>query len=155
MNKIYIGIDPGVTGAIAILHDDDSGFLEKLPTRRVPNKSRREKRIDGREFYKLIPKIRSTVVLEKTQPMRDSAMTAFSMGQSRGILYGILDACMMPVFDVTPQQWKKHFGLIGKGKDASIAKAVELYPRWKERIGRNHNLAEALLLARYGKDLGL
>jgi len=168
MNKIYIGIDPGKQGFIAILHDDDSGFLEELPFKPVPNGSRNETRIDGRKFRKMIPSIRSTVILEKTQSYGVRPHTMFDMGQTRGIIVGILDDCMMPLIEVTPQQWKKHFGLPQgrepgetkaearkRAKKASIALAKKMFPRFAKQIGENDNKAEALLLARYGKDLGL
>ena len=163
MQKIYIGIDPGVTGAIVRIYHDDSFHVIDLPVLTETVGKRRETRIDGLALWKLIPQIRSTVVLEKTQAvhgghgLNTQANTTFSMGQTRGLVLSVLDICRMPRVDVTPQQWKKYFGLIGCDKDASIERALALCPALREflYLKKHHNRAEAWLLARYGKEKGL
>jgi len=171
MPKIYVGVDPGVTGAVAFLQDGDTRIAD-IPVLTVPNGNRKETMIDARELasmiqntilsmnhdYQLIPnKYEIIVVLEKTQPMKDSAMTAFSMGQTRGIIIAVAALMEIPIINVTPQKWKKHFGLLNCEKDASRTLAMERFPLLRDQLRRkkDHDRAEAVLIALYGKELNL
>jgi crossover junction endodeoxyribonuclease RuvC len=168
MSKIYIGIDPGVTGAAAFLTDGHA-YVRDLPVLSVPNQSRRESVIDASTLWDWFgeaettfecPSAGVTVVLEKTQAVRGGnglntqAKTAFSMGQSRGIIVAVTAIQGYGRIDVTPQRWKKHFSLIGCDKDASRTLAVERFPALRDVLKhkKHHNRAEALLLALWGKE---
>ena len=163
MAKLYIGIDPGVTGSIAAICGNDGNLVDDMPTLTAPNASRKETYINAVSVKVLIETIMgdhnmkvddTLIVLEKTQPMKDSAMTAFSMGMSRGILIAVASIIGIPKIDVMPQVWKKHFGLIKCDKDASRTLALDRFPWLSDSLKRkkDHNRAEALLLALYGKE---
>jgi crossover junction endodeoxyribonuclease RuvC len=55
-----------------------------------------------------------------------------------------------PVVFVTPQMWKKSFGLIKKDKKESLYLAREKFPTAPLRKIKDHNKAEALLMALWG-----
>jgi crossover junction endodeoxyribonuclease RuvC len=70
-----------------------------------------------------------------------------------GIWQGIVAALGIPLELVTPQTWKKHFGLIGEEKDVSRIKAMQLFPEVGKdlKLKKNNSRAEALLMAQYLK----
>lgn len=53
---------------------------------------------------------------------------------------------------VRPQVWKKHHGLIGTEKLASLEMARTLWPEAPLKLKKNHNQADALLIALWLKD---
>ena len=55
----------------------------------------------------------------------------------------------LPCELVSPNAWKKEFNLIKKDKDASRAVASGFYPKAPLRFMKDHNKADALLIARY------
>jgi crossover junction endodeoxyribonuclease RuvC len=58
----------------------------------------------------------------------------------------------IPYTPVRPVVWKKTFSL-GKDKEASRLRAMQLFPGADLRQKKNHGRAEALLLALYGARL--
>jgi Holliday junction resolvasome, endonuclease subunit len=157
---MIIGIDPGVTGAVGVLYlgGQATGVsAHDLPMVTTPNKRGTERVLDIQAFSELITDLaddyNAVVWLEKTQPMKDSAMTAFSMGQMRGMLLATLRMLKIPVHEVTPQAWKKEFGLTKCDKDASRNAAGTMLPKCGPYITRklDHNRAESILIALYGK----
>jgi crossover junction endodeoxyribonuclease RuvC len=90
--------------------------------------------------------------LEDVHTMPGQGVTSsgnFMMG--KGIIMGVLAAERIAYILVSPQEWKKRAGLIGKDKDQARTKAQQLYPgvvlSRKKDIGR----ADAILIARYGE----
>ena len=165
MTRVYIGIDPGVTGAISLI-DESKTIIEDLPVVVIPNAKRKEKMISPMGLKVMIESMISSVavddvvcVLEKTQAMKDTAMTAFSMGQSRGIIIAVLELIGISRIDVAPVAWKKHFSLLKCDKAASQSVACTRRPQDEvfELLKRkkDHNRAESLLLSLYGKEKGL
>jgi len=156
-NTIIFGIDPGVTGAIAVM-DINNTMIYDMPVITTTNKARKESIVDVREVFKIISRnvktnCRNVIFLEKTQAMKDSAMTAFSMGMSRMAIIAVSSILAIPFYDVTPQEWKKYFKLNKCDKDASRGVAIKLFPSLHEELKhkKDHNRAEALLIAEYGR----
>jgi len=91
------------------------------------------------------------VVIEEAQAMPgQGTRSMFQTGLGMGIWLGVLAALQLPYRRVRPQIWKKAFGL-GKDKEASRLKAMQLYPGADLRRKKDHGRAEALLLAFYGQ----
>jgi crossover junction endodeoxyribonuclease RuvC len=159
---ITIGIDPGLSGAIAVYNT-----IRKVPMNVIPmpvlkiSKGKRDRNvidlpglIDIFENLKLYdPQI---VVLEQVGPMpKDSPMTAFTFGEG----YGLLRACIRFVLGcrtelVPPPTWKRHLK-VGKTNGDIMQRADELFPlygdRWRgPRGGFKDGNAEACMLALYG-----
>lgn len=163
MEIAVMGIDPGITGGFAAICSTHI-LVDDLPVLTEANGKRKEKALDANELYKKVcafrdmpPQlralgVRTVVYVERTHAMKDSAMTAFSMGQSRGIILAVLAIAGVSFVQVDPQKWKKFHGLIGCDKDASRTLAIQKYPQMREFLERkkDHNRAEALLIADYG-----
>jgi crossover junction endodeoxyribonuclease RuvC len=71
----------------------------------------------------------------------------FSFGRSLGVIEGIIAAYDIPVTYVTPGVWTKGIGR-GLGKDASRARACELYPAHQKQFARvkDEGRADAVLI---------
>ena len=73
----------------------------------------------------------------------------WTTGYGFGIWIGLLAALQLPYSWVRPQVWKQAMGL-GKAKEPSRLRAMQLFPRADLRRRKDHGRAEALLLAWYG-----
>ena len=143
---IYIGIDPGARGALAILGWERPVTIvpfnryEYLACLRAANDS-------GEECICCIEDVHSL--------RREGVTSAHNFGRSVGWLLGILDAIGIPYQPITPQKWKKEFGLTSD-KVQSVEVCKRLYPdvnlkRTERSKKDDDNCAEALLMATYAK----
>ena len=57
-----------------------------------------------------------------------------------------------PMILVTPQRWKRHHGLIGTEKKASLELARQRWPDAPLKLVKHHGRADALLMAQWLKD---
>ena len=78
----------------------------------------------------------------------------FNFGTSYGMVIGVAAALEMPLVLVRPAIWKKRAGVPGKSTDKDMARTIaqRLYPTAplgrKKDVGR----ADAILIARYGRE---
>ena len=152
-----MGIDGGVSGAIAVL-DGNYGVLEvhDVPTFtiRVGGKERRE--LDGHDFIDICRRYLDggfgldKILFERGQGARDqSAPAAYSYGFTNGRMVGIAEALQIPYELVDPAAWKRALKLLGKTKDDSRKLAKQLFPKVADLFARkgDHGRAEAALIA--------
>ena len=146
--SVVIGIDPGLSGAIAILDAKDwSLVVHDMPTLRTGVGSKRE--LDLLALTSLLPlNVRQTVV-EKVHAMPGQGVTSmFNFGMGYGALLGLIAAFEHPHSKVTPQRWKKDMGVTAS-KDGARARASELMPLCSEawKLKNHDGRAEAALIA--------
>jgi len=149
---ITIGVDPGITGAIAIL-SGDAAEVHDMPVALV-KKGKNE--VMAAELSRILD-IPGEVVLwlEQVHAMPGQGVaSSFGFGRSLGVVEGVAAALQIPVHFVTPQKWKKHFKLQRSDKDVSRTIASQLYPQAELHRKRDIGRADALLIARYGQDQG-
>lgn len=157
---IWIGIDPGVSGAVAAI-GPNSCDVEDIPTIDMGGTGRTVRKIDGLALAKLLRRFvpageACLVVLEDVHvmPSKKSGSAAnTSLMHSKGVIEGVLAVLRMQTELVNSRKWKGLYGL-DADKKASLEKARALYPVLaKSRLARvaDHNRAEGLLLAHYGK----
>ena len=151
---IYIGIDPGLNGAIAYF-DVEKGILSisDMPTLEVKRNSKVKKEVSPIGVAIFLGKTprQSRAVLERVGAMPGQGVTSvFSFGRSVGIIEGVLATMLIPVDIVTPQAWQKAAGVRG-GKDGSRLRACELFPNYAELFARKKDdgRADAALMAWY------
>ena len=150
-----IGIDPGLSGGIAIL--DNSKVIELFDMPVMPDGKKNKRQLNNALLVKLIKNniknLEDTVmVVEQVNAMPGQGVTSmFNFGQTFGAIKGICAALGLPIFFVRPAKWKKHFELINSSKDASRTKAIEMYPSISEQLSRKKdvNKSDAILIARY------
>jgi hypothetical protein len=145
-----VGIDPGVTGAIAVLTD---------PGANVYDMPRGPDGIDGYAVYELLQSLDPhEVYLERTHAMPlNGSKAAFSQGDSNGVLRAVVHVLRIPLIWVQPKQWQAHWGLAGpysatERKLYHRTRAMELFPVLRPLLGRvkDHDRADALLIASFG-----
>jgi len=156
--KTIIGIDPGLSGAIAYLYEDGAAHIEDIPT--VGGD------IDGPNlsslFYVLMRSLHGPahVFLEKQQAIPGMGISSAATFKA-GVIYGqIKQAAIdqgLPLTEIRAAEWKKYFRLKGGDKESARKRALELYPTLAGDLARkkDHNRAEALLIATYGKRKGV
>ena len=161
---IYIGIDPGLGGAVAIVPAEpaiDPIVIHDTPVVNVgaEGKIRRKPNVSAMASI-LRPYIgaNATVILESVHAMpRQGVSSSFTFGEGLGIWKGIIAAFELPLWLVSPQRWKKEM-MADQGREKSAAryKAMQLFPEVASQLSRvkDDGRAEALLMAAYGKRVG-
>ena len=137
-----IGIDPGLSGAIACV-SGDLHWVEDIPTI--------GKRVNGRIVRSLICGC-DLVVIEQVHSMPGQGVAStFRFGQAYGTLIGVAEALGVPIEFVAPTVWKKSYKL-GADKDKARQIASDLWPDKADLFARkkDHNRADAALLAHWG-----
>ena len=151
---LVIGIDPGLSGAIAILEDKKVLNILDMPVMTEGKKNKRQ--INSAQLVNIIKKnIHKTdeisVVVEQVNAMPGQGVTSmFNFGQTFGAIKGVCAALELPIFFIRPSNRKKHFELINSSKDASRTKAIEMYPSLSDKLSKKEdvNKSDAILIAR-------
>jgi hypothetical protein len=139
---LYIGIDPGKTGAIAVMDADDMSVRVFDMPGTIEEK---------RAILSEIGSVRCAWIEKPFFPRMIGIKNAVTIAQA----YGEMKACLffagIPTNEVLPAAWKKQFGL-STDKDASRAYASSVFPDqahlWARK--KDDGRAEASLLAYYG-----
>ena len=130
-----IGIDPGLSGGIAILDDLKIFDLFDMPIMAEGKKNKNQ--LNSAQLVNIIKKNiisgSTSVIVEQVGAMPGQGVTSmFNFGQTFGSIKGICAALNLPIFFVRPAKWKKHFELINSSKDSSRTKVIEMYPSVSE-----------------------
>ena len=150
-----IGIDPGLSGGIAILESNKIKEIYDMPV--MPEGKKNKRQLNSAQLVKLIKdNIKDdeevAIIVEQVNAMPGQGVTSmFNFGQTFGAIKGICAALGLPIFFVRPAKWKKHFELINSSKDASRTKAIEMYPSIADKLSKKKdvNKSDAILIARY------
>ena len=135
-----IGIDPGLSGAIAILENNRVLDVFEMPVMAEGKKNKRQ--LNSAQLVKLLKNNISknedvSVVVEQVNAMPGQGVTSmFNFGQTFGAIKGVCAALELPIFFVRPSKWKKHFELINSSKDSSRTKAIEMYPALSNNLSK-------------------
>ena len=163
---IFLGFDPGSTGAFALVNSQDpsTAIALDIPTVKVPTGKKGRTGKPGYRtevdlgalcaLFDLVEKLpaRLHVIIEKQQPMpRDTALTAFSVGKNFGMWPLFLYSKGISHDTVSPGVWKRAMGLSKKDKEFSRMQAQKLFPNAELHRKKDHNRAEALLLAEHAR----
>lgn len=154
MNYV-IGIDPGISGAIAIFEDGQLDTILDMPTLKIASGKTMKSHISAiglvriLETWTLVSDGQAHIVIEKVGAMPGQGVTSmFNFGRSAGIIEGVVAALQRPYTYVTPATWTKAVGRAA-GKDASRMRAMELFPSKAELFKRakDDGRADAALIA--------
>lgn len=150
-NRVVLGIDPGRKGAYAVITDGRLQFSAPLPYAG-----------DELDISRLASAIASfgvdEAILEKVHAMPGQGVVSmFTFGRSYGELRGMIKTQGIPLFEPTPQAWKKIVlaGTDWKGsKAAAVEHVIRRYPAANLYPGRTRKahdgVADAICLAEYG-----
>lgn len=156
--RYYLGIDPGKSGAIAIL-DANSEFIMVYDCPETETA-----RLGILEEY--FPNI-AGAALEKAQAMshwekvpggrkilkKQGVSSAFKFGENYGIWKGILIASNIPFLTPHPKRWQKMLDspLDMKPKERVIEYVSRRWPMVELKKKKDHNRADAVCLAEYAR----
>lgn len=148
-NRIIIGIDPGASGAIAVI---SSYSIETF------NLSNTES--DIADFlYKVIGEVEDSnifCIIEKVWAFPGQGVSSsFKFGVSYGFMRGMLIALSIPFEETIPRTWQKEFVVPRNKKNESKtqfknrlkSKAQQLFPNIKVTLAN----ADALLIAEFAR----
>ena len=143
MYKNFIGIDPGQSGGLANLNENNE--VVKMPAT--------EK--DIWEWFNE-NKYNSFAVIERVHSMPGQGVAStFKFGKGYGGLRMALIAAQIPFEEVAPRTWQKSFGISPRAKTESKtefknrlkAKAQQLFPMIKITL----SICDALLIAEFNR----
>lgn len=147
-----VGIDPGLTGAIGVNGPSGTNVYD-MPIVRVHSKGY----VDGLALRNLLLELKPDLIVVEMQGVRPGQ--GISSGGQTMLVYGGIVATAMTIECtlelVAAAKWKRAMGLLGAGKELSRGKALKLYPELRHMLKRkkDHNRAEALLLAAWGHNV--
>lgn len=148
VRNCFIGVDPGKSGAYAIIFPDRI-FVAPWDDYRFT---------DDMDYvaHCVRPYMYPIVCVESVHAMPKQGVTStFTFGKNAGFIEGVLTAYKIPYELVPPKSWKKMFSLTGE-KQQSIDVCKRLFPDVSLRKTENcrtddDGMAEALLMAEYAK----
>tara|TARA_S200000501_G_scaffold270836_1_gene254589 strand:- start:175 stop:600 length:426 start_codon:yes stop_codon:yes gene_type:complete len=135
-----IGIDPGLSGAIAVMKNNKVLNIFEIPVMSEGKKNKRQ--LNSAQLVRLLKdnikdEEEVSVIVEQVNAMPGQGVTSmFNFGQTFGAIKGICAALSLPIFFVRPSKWKKHFELINSSKDSSRTKAIEMYPLLSSELSK-------------------
>lgn len=143
-----LGVDPGITGALALVTVDGHADVWDMPTIGGSKKT-----IAGPLLADIIKEADVDIcMLERVHAMpKQGVVSSFNFGVAFGIAQGIVTAMDTPIELITPQSWKRHYKLKADKEDARRM-AIQLFPKLAGALARKKDAdrAEALLMANYG-----
>lgn len=151
----YIGIDPGLSGAVAAIWPDGVVQVWDTPVVTVRKSRRDYLTADMATILRNVQGNSESVMamVERGIPMpRQSSSTTYTTGRGGGLWEGILAGLGIGYELVAPRDWKKKIGLpVGADKGASRLLAQRLFPQSAKLFSRvrDDGRAEALLMAEY------
>lgn len=151
-NMMYLGVDPGKSGGLALLRQDGSvaTALAMPQTERdlldvVADLDRFSDPTDSGPVHAALERVSASPQM--------GVVSAFTFGRGYGALLMALTAARIPFDLVSPRTWQPYMGVVyagrakqgGRDKNISKRRAQQCWPMMKI----THAIADALLLAEF------
>jgi len=170
--RSYVGIDPGLTGAIVVLSDSlEILWHEETPTTKEKKGKKEENHLDFTQMSEWIANLRDfnpqLVCLEEVHSMpKQGVASTFKFGRTFGATQAFLQAFDLPYELARPQLWTKYqYGGFNfekgmepklKSREVAVRKFPDLVPEFLSPRARKEDSyhdgkIDALLLADYAK----
>lgn len=162
MTKVFLGVDPGLTGALAwYCPEHDALLVEDMPT----TQGTRKKFVAPDVLASIVQRQRDAWlmkypydnvhvfgVVERVSAAPDQGVTSmFNFGMGFGIVLGVLAASRIPARLVPPSVWKAELN-VPADKHGSMTRACRLLPKhgalWPRMM--DNGRAEAAMIALWG-----
>lgn len=163
-SRLVLGIDPGVTGAVALaLSNDDGGVtlmdVQDIPTAKVKVNGSVKSHLLLTELAQLLRNLSESpfglsadVFIEEVHAMPGQGVTSmFRFGHAAGAIEGVCAGLGMVIHKIAPKQWQS-LARTRKDPDAGRLRAGQLFPSLAGKFARklDHNRADAALIAYAG-----
>ena len=147
------GIDPGLTGALAIIDEYRVVFVDDLPVHQIHAGTRTRAELDLGGMRELLTSLTyDHVFIEQVAARPGQGVTSmFRFGLTAGQIVGLVAGLRVPYSLVLPQRWQRMTGC-GPAPDEARRRAGQLYPDAVQYLTRKRDAgrAEAILIARSG-----
>ena len=146
---IFIGIDPGKDGGMAVLGGSAIPYTFSF-TKKTPADIWFEIACceTMKDKFCVIERVSARPAKNKEGKTVQGISSTFKFGYNAGMLEGFLVAACIPYEFVIPAKWQRYMGcLTGGDKKITYKKAQQLFPLNKI----THSVADALLIAEYCK----
>jgi len=163
VTPLYLGCDPGLNGAIALLSYTNGKPTVKtfdIPTYKITVNKKSRTRVDLSGINTLLFTYRAHImhaIIEEPHAMPGQGVTSsFSFGFVCGVLQAMLVAHDLPMTLIAPASWKRKLGLT-QDKDDTRRRASQIFPLCASQWARkcDDGRAEAALLAYWGQVEGV
>jgi hypothetical protein len=179
---VVIGVDPDISGAVAVLRwtmrplpleleacpsplDDVVAEVHDMPVETWALGKRAKRQACAASLLALFRGSTATAlaagdavhaaVEHNTPPHMCGKFAWYGIGYSTGVLTGVLEAAGVPHERVSASRWKSDLGLRKQGKVGSLMLARSLFPGVSLARKKDHGRAEALLIAAWAMGLRL
>lgn len=130
-----VGIDPGLSGALAVIEDGGDHIVDciDMPTLALKRGRKNKRELDHVELALAMLRLcdgASAVFVERVQSMPGQGVSSsFAFGRATGIVIGLSAAQQVPLHEIAPVKWRRLVGLAsGSGKDAARALCKRNWP---------------------------
>lgn len=148
-----LGIDPGNTGALALLDGEVLVDVIDMPTVKVTVGKKERNMLSPSLLVDVLKTLApDRVVLEKVGVRPgEGAVGAFTFGRSFGMIEGAIAALGLPLEYTYPAAWKRALG-VPADKGGARNRAMALWPTSAKMFARvkDDGRAEAALIALFG-----
>lgn len=143
---LFIGIDPGASGAIAVLDEEQKPLI-----------CQDFSRMDCAVTLKFAASagVPVTTFIEHVHAMpQNGSVSMFHFGENFGWWQGVLDALGLPFKLVDPKRWQNHFGLVKKNPTdkPSLELCRKAFPTVDLHLKKHNGRSDALCIASYALD---
>lgn len=131
--SVVVGIDPGLSGAIAVMATDG----QLLSVVDMPVADKRVSAGAVADQLRIVGQTVDLVAVEAVHSMpRQGVSSTFTFGAAVGVVIGVVGTLGIRLEQPTPAVWKRHVGLIGADKDRSRRLAQERWPHMAHHFAR-------------------
>jgi crossover junction endodeoxyribonuclease RuvC len=153
MTGPVLGVDIGVSGALALL-DPDGGLIDVFDMPCLNDGPAGRRAINAPLLAEIVARwhARSAFIEHVGSRPGEGAVGAFAFGRSRGVCEGVMAALGVPVAFLTPPSWKRLVGIPPGKEGAKDAARSEAIRRWPDKAAlfarvKDDGRAEAALIA--------
>jgi crossover junction endodeoxyribonuclease RuvC len=153
-----LGVDPGVSGGLAVVEIADGAAPVLVECIDIPVVGTGAKeRVDVaaiRNFIDRHQPIRARIERAQAMP-KQGASSGFKYGRAVGAIEATVALCSIPMEIIEPSAWKRFWKLPGKDKESGRQRALQLFPAAHALLARkkDHGRAEAALIALFGASI--
>ena len=159
MNKTYIGIDNGVSGAVGIITGNGESFLFPTPVKKEQSYTKTKQqisRVDFLKMYDLLKQFNDNSILLIERPYANPTGMKATVSAMRALEATLIAVEMLdiPYQYIDSREWQKALlpsGLKGAElKVGSLQIGCRLFPMLKDEIEKQKD-ADAILIAEYAR----
>lgn len=140
--NIFIGIDPGVNGAVAALIGNQA-IIFPTPTIIIKKNNKNKKQLDSKKMFDILNQFKGQNVklaLEQVSARPgEGTVSSFSFGFGYGLWYMASVACGFDMINVRPQIWRNYYEKEYSGKEMLLLKENMSALKAKSKVLKGKN----------------